>query len=143
MANTAGLPTTSQYRQSAMAAMYPTTGLKAALFLTSATRGPSDAAYTTTGEVSGTGYTAGGIAVDSSNVPTLSGAVTHWTPAADLVYSGVSIGPTDAVMIYDTGASDRNLGVFTFGSQTIVSGTLTLSMPTDDSSNALARWSWS
>ncbi len=143
MANTAGVPTYDNYRIAAMTALYPTTGLKAALFLDTATRGPSDTAYSVTGEVSGTGYTAGGITCPSATAPLQSGAVTYWTPSGNLVYSTVTIGPTDAVMIYDTGASNRNLGVFTFGAQTLVAGTLTLTMPTNDSSNALVRWTWS
>src|SRR5688572_10693797 len=103
MTNTAGVPTYSAYRVAAMAVLYVASGLKAALFLSSASRGPADTAYSTTGEVTGTGYTAGGITCPSANAPTQSGAVTIWTPSGNLVYSGVSIGPSDAVMIYDTG----------------------------------------
>lgn len=126
-----------------MILMYPTSGMKAALYLASATTGPSNTAYTATGEVSGTGYTAGGITCPSATAPTTTGSVTYWTPSGSLVYTTVSIGPTDCVMIYDTAASNANRGIFTFGSQTLVAGTLTLTMPTNDSTNALVRWTWS
>jgi hypothetical protein len=46
----------------------------------------------------------------------------------------------DAVMIYSTTDTNRNLGVFTFGSQTITAGTFTLTMPTNDSSTGLIRF---
>lgn len=143
MANSAGVPTTSTYRLPPMTAMYPTSGCKAALYLSSATTGPSNTVYTTTGEVTGTGYTAGGITCPSANAPAMTGSVGYWTPSGSLVYTTVSIGPTDCVMIYDTAVSNRNIGIFTFGAQTLVAGTLTLTMPTNDSSTGLVRWTWS
>jgi hypothetical protein len=143
MANTQGVPTGTTYREAAMTPLYPTSGMKAALYLSSATTGPSNTAYTATGEVSGTGYTAGGITCPSATAPTTSGSVTYWTPSGSLVYPTVSIGPTDCVMIYDTAVSNANRGIFTFGAQTLVAGTLTLTMPTNNSTTALVRWTWS
>jgi hypothetical protein len=143
MANTQGVPTGTTYRQAAMAFMYPTSGIKAALYLSSATTGPTNTAYTATGEVSGTGYTAGGVTVTTGTAPSTTGSVTYWTPNASIAYTTVSIGPTDCVMLYDTAVSNRNVGIFTFGAQTLVAGTLTLTMPTNDSTNALVRWTWS
>ena len=43
-------------------------------------------------------------------------------------------------MIYSTTDTNRNLGVFTFGSQSITAGTLTLNMPTNDASTGLIRF---
>ena len=51
-----------------------------------------------------------------------------------------SSGAFDAVMIYSTTDTNRNLGVFTFGSQSITAGTLTLNMPTNDASTGLIRF---
>ena len=49
----------------------PTTDtLKAALFLASATINAATTAYSTTGEVTGTGYTAGGVTVTNATAPT-------------------------------------------------------------------------
>lgn len=112
---------------------------KAALYLTTATVNKSTTAYSATNEVSGSGYTAGGIAVTNATGPTNSSDVSYWTPSASLVYSSVTIGPTDAVLIYNSTQTDKAVAVYTFSSQTITAGTLTLTMPTNDSTNALLR----
>jgi hypothetical protein len=145
MANTAGLPTYSGYRIAAMTSVYPATGIKAALYLASATRGPSDTVYSSTGEVTaGGGYTAGGATVTSATAPLQSGAVTYWTPSANISWTSLTTGGNvDCIQLYDTAQSNRVIGTFTFGATTITAGTLTLQMPTNDSSNALARWTWS
>lgn len=113
--------------------------LKAALYLASATTNGSTSDYTTTGEVSGTNYTAGGVSVTNANTAGLTGTTAYWTPSASIVFTNVTLATAfDAVMIYDTANSD-NIGVFTFGSQTITAGTFTLTMPTNDSSTGLVR----
>lgn len=112
---------------------------KAALYLTTATVNASTTAYSSTNEVTGTGYTAGGVAVTNATAPTSSGTTAYWTPSASIVYSTVTIGPTDAVLIYNDTQSDKAVAVFTFSSQTVTAGTLTLTMPTNDSSSALIR----
>jgi hypothetical protein len=112
---------------------------KAALYLTSATINASTTAYTATGEVTGTGYTAGGVNVTNGTAPTSSGTTAYWTPSASIVYSNVTIGPTDCVLIYNNTQSNKAVAAFTFSSQTVTAGTLTLTMPTNDSSNALLR----
>lgn len=119
----------------------PTTDtVKAALYLASATTNGSNTAYTATGEVSGTGYTAGGVTVTNATAPSTSGTTGIWTPSASIVYSTVTLSTAfDAVMLYNSTQSNRAIGVYTFGSQTITAGTFTLTMPTNDASNALVR----
>lgn len=113
---------------------------KAALFLASASLGAATTAYSSTGEVTGTGYSAGGIAVTNGTDPTTSGTTAYWTPSASLVFSTVTLTTAfDAVLIYNSTQSDKAVSVHTFGSQTVTAGTLTLSMPTNDASNALIR----
>lgn len=113
---------------------------KAALYLASATINASTTAYSATGEASGTGYTAGGIAVTNATAPNTSGTTAFWTPSAALVYSTVTITAVDTVLVYNDTASGKNaVSVHTFGSQTIVAGTFTLNMPTNDATNALVR----
>lgn len=114
---------------------------KAALYLATASRGAGDTVYNSTGEVSGTNYSAGGVAVTTATGPSLSGTTAIFTPSASIVYTNVTLSSAfDAVLIYnDTSASKLAVSVHTFGSQTITAGTLTLTMPTNDASNALIR----
>jgi hypothetical protein len=147
MANTQGVPTYQAWRTAMLAAfatVFPTSGLKAALYYATATIGPTTTAYTATGEVSGAGYTAGGVTVTSSTAPDVSGTTAFWTLAASIVFSTVTLTPAfDCFMIYDTGSSNRNLFVGTIGSQTITAGTVTISMPTNNSTTGLVRITWS
>jgi hypothetical protein len=113
--------------------------LKAALYLSSATVNASTTAYSATGEVTGTGYTAGGVAVTNATAPTSSGTTAYWTPSASIVYTTVTVGPTDCVLIYNSTQANKAIAAYTFTAQSPVAGTLTLTMPTNDSSNALLR----
>lgn len=117
----------------------PTTDVvKAALYLASATTNGSNTAYTATGEVSGTNYTAGGVTVTNANAPSTSGSTGIWTPSASLVYTTVTLSTAfDAVMIYNSTQSNRAIGVYTFGSQTVTAGTFTLTMPANAAGTAL------
>lgn len=118
---------------------------KAALYLTSATLNAGTTAYSGAGEVSGTGYTAGGIAVTNAVNPTSTNASTtagtgYWTPSGNLVYSGVTLSSAfDTVLIYNSTQGNRAVSVHTFGSQTITAGTFTLTMPNNTTSTALLR----
>jgi hypothetical protein len=114
---------------------------KAALFLVSGSLGAATTAYSVTSEVSGSGYSAGGIAVTNATAPTTSGTTSFWTPSASLVYSAVTLSTAfDTVEIYNS-ASTATLAVsvHTFGSQTVTAGTFTLTMPTNDATNGLVR----
>jgi hypothetical protein len=116
---------------------------KAALYLVSATTNGSNTAYTATGEVSGTNYTAGGVDLTGSPdwiAPTSSGTTAYSTPTASFVYTTVTLATAfDAVMIYNSTQSNKAVSVHTFGSQTVTAGTFTLTMPTNDSSTGLVR----
>lgn len=140
MANTQAVSV--QFKQDAMTAILPAAigTLKAALYLVSATTNGSNTAYTATGEVSGTNYTAGGVAVTAATAPQVTGTTVYWQPSANIVYTTVTLSTAfDCVMLYDTARSNKAIGTWTFGSQTVTAGTLTLTMPTNDSSNALLR----
>ena len=139
MANTQGIGEVS--KQVALAAIVDGKTLKAALYLASATTNGANSVYTVTGEVSGTNYTAGGVSVTNANTAALTSPTAYWTPSASIVYTTVTLATAfDSVMIYDTVASNRNIGVFSFGSQTVTAGTLTLTMPVNNSSTGLIRF---
>lgn len=118
---------------------------KGALYLASATYDASTTAYSTTGEVSGTNYTAGGVTVTNATVPastntSATAGTAYWTPSASLIYTNVTLTTAfDTVLIYNSTQSNKAVGVFTFGSQTITAGTFTLTMPSNTTSTALVR----
>jgi hypothetical protein len=101
--------------------------IKAALFLVSATINAATTAYSSTGEVTGTNYTAGGVTVTNASAPSTSGTTGIWTPSASIVFTNVTLSTAfDAVLLYNSSQSDK-------------AGTFTLTMPTNDASNALIR----
>lgn len=113
--------------------------LRMALYLASATYNASTTVYSTTGEVSGTGYTAGGATVTNGTVTT-SGTTAFWTPSANVTWTTVTLSTAfDAALLYNTSSSNRAIAVFTFSSQTVTAGNFTLTMPTNDATNALIR----
>jgi hypothetical protein len=114
--------------------------IKAALYLASATINGSTAAYTATGEASATGYVAGGATVTNANAPSTSGTTGIWTPSASLSWTVTgALGPVDCVLLYNSSQSNKAIASYTFSSQTVTNGTLTLTMPANDASNALLR----
>jgi hypothetical protein len=113
---------------------------KAALFLVTATRSKSDTVYNTTGEVSGTNYTAGGVTVTNATAPTLDTDTAIWTPSASIVYTNVTLATAfDCMLLYNSTQSSKAVAVFTFGSQTVSAGTFTLTMPANTAAAALLR----
>lgn len=114
--------------------------IKAALYLASATINAATTVYTTTGEVSGTGYTAGGLTVTNATAPSSSGTTGFWTPSASLVWSTVTLATAfDAVLFYNSTQGNRAISVHTFGSQTVNAGNFTLTMPANAAATALIR----
>ena len=113
--------------------------INAALYLASATTGPSNTAYTATGEASGAGYAAGGVAVTNASAPSTSGTTGIWTPSASIVFTTITVGSCDCVMLYNSTQGNKAIGTYTFGATSVTVGTLTLTMPTNDASNALLR----
>lgn len=114
--------------------------LKAALYLASATVNAATTAYSATGEVTGSGYSAGGITATNANQPANSGTTAYWTPSASFTYTNVTLTTAfDAVLIYNSTQSNKAISVHTFGSQTVTAGTFVLSMPTNDASTGLLR----
>ena len=113
---------------------------KAALYLASATYNASTTAYSATGEVSGTGYTAGGVTISSWNAPGTSGTTAFTTPTASFAWTTVTLSTSfDAVLVYNSTQANRAVSVHTFGATTVSAGNFTLTMPTNDATNALIR----
>jgi len=116
--------------------------LYAALYLVTGSRGAGDTVYNNTGELAGTGnYTQGGMAVTTANGPAVASGKAYFTPSASLVWSALtSSAAFDAVLIYNyTSTTKLAISVHTFGSQSIVAGTFTLTMPTNNETTGLIR----
>ena len=148
MANTQAM--TTSFMQELLTGTHnftPSTGdsFKAALYLASATVNAATTAYSSTGEVTGTNYTAGGVTVTNGTSPastnsSATAGVAYWTPSASITYTNVTLTTAfDAVLIYNSSKSDKAVSVHTFGSQTVTAGTFTLTMPTNNTTNALLR----
>lgn len=112
---------------------------KAALYLATATVNASTTAYSATNEVSGTNYTAGGVTL-TWNAPATSGTTAYTTPTASFSWTTVTLSTSfDCVLIYNSTQSNRAVSAHTFGATTVTAGNLTITMPTNDSTNALIR----
>lgn len=110
---------------------------KLALYDNTATLDASTTAYTTSGEISGTGYTAGG--ADLTNVDPSSSGTTAFTDFDDLTFSTATITARGA-LIYNSTNGNRAVCVLDFGSdKTSTAGDFTIVFPTADASNAIVR----
>jgi hypothetical protein len=110
---------------------------KLALYTSSASLGASTTAYTTSNEVSGTGYTAAGAAL-TSVTPVASGT-TALCDFSDLTFSSSTI-TANGALIYNDTQSDKAVCTLAFGGdKTSTAGDFTIQFPTADASNAIIR----
>lgn len=111
--------------------------IKIALFTSSATLDASTTAYSTTNEVSGTGYTAGGNTLAGAAI-SLSGS-TAIVDFSDTTWSSATITARGA-LIYNSSKADRAIAVLDFGSdKSSTNGDFTVVFPAADASNAIIR----
>jgi len=111
---------------------------KIALYTSSASLGAGTTAYTTSSEVSGTGYTAGGNTLTVSVGPTSSGT-TAYVSFSNSSWSSASFTARGA-MIYNSTNGNSCVAVFDFGAdKTVVDGTFTITFPTADATTAIIR----
>lgn len=110
---------------------------KIALYTSSATINASTTVYTTSGEVTGTNYTAGGNTL--TNVAPTSSGTTAFTDFDDTTWANATITARGA-MIYNSTQGNKCVAVFDFGSdKTSTDGDFTVIFPTADASNAVIR----
>lgn len=111
---------------------------KIALFTSSASLDASTTAYSSTNEVSGTGYTAGGATLSIAANPTASGT-TVYLDFADAQWTSASFTARGA-LIYKSGSGNPAVCVLDFGSdKTASSSNFTVVFPAADASNAILR----
>ena len=101
--------------------------IKIALYTSSATLGASTTAYTTTNEVSGTGYTAGGNTLTGATIGT--SGTTAYVDFDDPEWTSASFTARGA-LIYNSTASNQSIAVLDFGGDfTVSSGTFRIVFP--------------
>jgi O-acetylhomoserine/O-acetylserine sulfhydrylase-like pyridoxal-dependent enzyme len=113
--------------------------LKIALYTSSASLGATTTAYSTTNEVSGTGYTAGGVTLSSQAVAYDSSNNVAYFDAADPSWSSATITARGA-LIYNNSKSNASIAVLDFGSDFSSSnGTFQVQFPSAAHNTALIR----
>jgi hypothetical protein len=109
-----------------------------ALYTSDASLSKSTTAYTTSNEVSGSGYTAKGNALTSVD-PALS-TDTAVCDFADTSFTSASFTARGCLIFNDSASGDPAVCAIDFGSdKTVTSGTFTIQFPTADASNAIIR----
>lgn len=112
---------------------------KIALYTSSATLGAATTAYTTSNEVTGTGYSAGGQSLTISQVPTSSGT-TAFLDFSDVTWTTATITARGALIYLANGTTNPAVCVLDFGGdKTSTAGNFTIQFPTADASNAILR----
>ena len=111
---------------------------KIALFTSAATLSAATTTYSTTNEVSGTGYTAGGNTLTISQAPT-STSTTAWLDFADSTWSAATI-TANGALIYNSTQSNKAVAVLAFGGdKTSTAGNFTIQFPAAASTTAILR----
>jgi hypothetical protein len=116
----------------------PTTDtMKIALYTSAADLSATTTAYTTTAEVVGTGYTAGGNTLTGAAI-SYSGT-TAWLTFSNTSWTTATLTARGA-LIYDFSKSNAAIAVLDFGSdKTSTAGTFTIEMPAAAAGSALIR----
>jgi hypothetical protein len=110
---------------------------KIALYTSASTMGATTTAYTSTSEVTGTNYTAGGNTL-SAVTPTTSGT-TAFTDFADTTWTSSTI-TANGALIYNNTNQNRAVAILAFGGdKTSTNGDFTIVFPAADASNAIIR----
>jgi hypothetical protein len=115
-----------------------TNTLKLALYTSLATLGPDTTIYTTSNEVVGTGYTAGGnvltgvtISQSDDRVVYVNFANSAWSPAAFTAR---------CALIYNATQANKSVAVLDFGSDKTCQNSFTVQMPSNTATSALIRF---
>jgi hypothetical protein len=128
---------TDSFKQQLLLAVhdFTTDVIKIALYSSAATIDNSTTVYSTTNEITGTGYTAGGKTLTCT--VTLSGnyAILDF---ADVNWTGATFTCRGA-LVYNSSKSNKSIFVLDFGTdKTVSSGTFSIQFPVADVNNAIA-----
>ncbi|MEI6881879.1 MAG: hypothetical protein WCK82_11200 [Bacteroidota bacterium] len=111
---------------------------KIALYTSTADLSTNTSAYTTSGEITGTGYVAGGATLSISQVPTSSGT-TAYLNFANVTWAGSSLTARGALIYLANGTTNPAIAVLDFGADKTMSP-FVVQFPVSDASNAIIRF---
>ena len=118
-----------------------TTGdiFKMALYLPTASIGADTTVYTATGEITGTGYTAGGITI--TTITPTSSSTTAYVSFNTATFTGLVDTSIAGALIYNSSKSNKSVAVLDFGGTKIstVAAPLVITFPTASSTTAIIR----
>ena len=113
--------------------------LKIALYTSNAVLGPDTTAYTTTEEVSGTGYVAGGETLANVTVELSLTLGVAYVSFNNPTWNAATF-TTRGALIYNSSKSNKSIAVLNFGlDQTMLSQQFQIQLPTNNAENAIIR----
>jgi hypothetical protein len=110
--------------------------IKMALYLATADLNAATTVYTTTGETSGAGYTAGGNTL--TGVTVLTSGTTAYVDFSNSSWDPASFTARGA-LIYNASKGDKAIAVLDFGGDKTTTTVFTVQMPANTATNALIR----
>ena len=114
--------------------------LKMALYTGDATLGPTTTVYTTTNEVVGTGYIAGGNTLTGVTINTDSNTNTVYVNFNNVSWAGANFTARGA-LIYNSTQSNKSIAVLDFGADKLFTATNNIvTMPVNSATTALLRF---
>jgi hypothetical protein len=108
-----------------------------ALYTNAATLDASTTAYTSTGEVVASGYTAGGLALTIAQTPTVGTGSTAYISFNNAVWNSALT--ARGALIYQIGGGNPAVCVLDFGADKISSATFTVQFPAVSNTSAIIR----
>jgi hypothetical protein len=132
---------TNSYKQDMLQAgqNIVTDTLYMALYTAFSNIGPATTVYTATNEVTGTGYTAGGVVVTGAVLSTDTQTGTVYVNFNNVSWPGANFTARGA-LIYNTSKTNKSVLVLDFGADKIFSSTSnTVTMPVNSATTALIR----
>jgi len=115
---------------------FTTDTFKIALYTANATLNQDTTVYTTTGEISGAGYTATGKTLVAPTVNASDG--TAYISFNNISWTSASFTVRGA-LIYNSSRANRSVAVLDFGSDKVTNSTFTITFPANTSTSAIIR----
>lgn len=130
---------TVSFREELLKAIHDlqTDTIKLALYTSSATLDEDTTVYSATNEITGTGYSAGGVVLSGVTISNSNGIVyvnfnnAVWNPASFTAAGG---------LIYNASKANRSIAVLSFGNDKTATNSFTVQMPANTYTSALLRF---